>query len=247
MPILLRCVALMLAAALTLSACGATATATLQPDAPSATAVVSTATATSSPFPPTPTATLPPPPHTFTEGFDAAAPHWQFLQAGATGDGLMPGVRAGALRFDLAASDQWAYAVYAGQVYEDVRIDAVVDFTAGASAGVICRYDSGLGWYEFNIHPDGAYTILFGQWLAEGIARYTPLVVSESEHISPSVNEIGLVCQGNILTPYVNTVQLRRRQETQRVLTDGQVGVTAASSGPGGQAVAFDWISVGSP
>ena len=54
------------------------------------------------------------------------------------------------------------------------------------------------------------YTILFGQWLAEGIARYTPLVVSQSEEIRPTVNEIGLVCQDDVLTPYVNSVQLRQ-------------------------------------
>jgi hypothetical protein len=124
-----------------------------------------------------------------------------------------------------------------------------VEFSADpdSSVGVICRYDPATGWYEFNIHPDRTYTILFGQRLAEGIVRYTPLVVSESEQISPTVNEIGLVCQGNILTPYVNTVQLRRRQETQRVLTDGRVGLSAASSQSGGAAASFDWVSVGDP
>ena len=118
---------------------------------------------------------------------------------------------------------------------------------AGASAGVICRYNPAGGWYEFNIHPDGTYTILFGQWLADGIARYVPLVVSQSEQIRPTVNEIGLVCQDDVLTPYVNSVQLRRRQETQHVLTDGQVGVSGASADAGGVVISFDWISVGSP
>lgn len=153
------------------------------------------------------------------------------------------------MRFELPNPDAWAYALYAGQAYEDVRIDAVVDFGAGlgTSAGLICRYDAGSGWYEFNIHPDQTYAILFGQWLADGIARYTPLVVSQSEEISPTTNEIGLVCQDDVLTPYVNSVQLRRRQEKQHVLTTGQVGVSAASSESGGQAISFDWVSVGSP
>jgi hypothetical protein len=244
-----RSVAASIAAALLLWACGTPSVSRVPLETLSATPRPPTPTITASPLPPTATATLAPAARTFTEGFDAGAPHWEFFQAGAAGQAVTPGAPAGTLRFDLPGPDQWAYAVYADQEYEDVRVDAVVEFGAstGSSAGVICRYDASLGWYEFNIHPDRTYTILFGRWLADGIARYTPLVVSESEDISPTINEIGLVCQDNVLTPYVNTVQLRRRQETLHVLTDGRVGVTAASSGAGGQAVAFDWISVGNP
>jgi hypothetical protein len=235
-------------AALLLFACGSPA-AVAPSEAPSATIAPLTPTGTASPLPPTATPTLAPAPRTFTEGFDAGASYWQFLQAGASADSVAPRAQSSTLRFDLPGPDLWAYALYAGPVYDDVRIDAVVDFGAGvgASAGLICRYDAGRGWYEFNIHPDGAYTILFGQWLEEGIARYAPLVVSESDTISPTVNEIGLVCEGDILTPFVNSVQLRRRQEALHVLTEGQVGVSAASSGAGRPTIAFDWISVGDP
>jgi hypothetical protein len=158
-------------------------------------------------------------------------------------------VQAGTLRIQLAGPDQWAYAVYAGQQYEDVRVDAIVDFgsAVGSSAGVICRYDPGLGWYEFDIYPDRSYSIFLGQWLADGIARYTPLVVSQSDQILPAMNEIGLLCQDNILTPYVNSTQLRRRQESQHVLTAGQIGLSAASSEAGGTVISFDQVSVGEP
>lgn len=190
-----------------------------------------------------------PAPRTFTEGFDTSAPHWQFLQSGASGAAVLSTVQAGALRIQLPGPDQWAYALYAGQQYEDIRIDAVVDFgsAAGSSAGIICRYDPSLGWYEFDIYPDRSYAILFGQWLADGIARYTPLVVSESDQIDPATNEIGLLCQDNILTPYVNSTQLRRRQEAQHILTAGQIGLSAASSEAGGAVLSFDQVSVGPP
>ena len=246
---LLRATALVLASALALSACGAGATSLPATEAPPVASATSTASITPSPLPPTSTATLPPAPRTFTEEFDADAPYWKFLQAGAAGAATTAAMRPGTLRFELSEPDAWAYAVYADEVYEDVRIDAVVDFDGNgdSSAGVLCRYDAGVGWYEFNIYPDRTYNLLFGQWLAEGIARYTPLVVSESDEISPAVNEIGLVCQGDVLTPYVNSVQLRRRQETLHVLTEGQVGVSAASAAAGGQAVSFDWVSVGNP
>lgn len=238
-----------LTAALFCSACGtpappviATSTAPLEPTLPGS-------TSTASPMPPTATATLTPPPHTFTEGFDAGAPYWIFLEAGVPSGALSRALERGALRFDLTAADQWAYALYDPYVYEDVRVDAVVEFSAAdqASAGVICRYDPAVGWYEFNIHPDGTYSLLFGQWLADGIARYTPLVVAESEHILPSANEIGLVCEADILTPYINGTQLRKRQEKQHVLTDGKVGLAAASFENGAVAISYDWVGVGSP
>jgi hypothetical protein len=135
---------------------------------------------------------------------------------------------------DIPFPNQWLYEIYAPHTYADVRIDARVELGAGGpgAAGVICRYDRGGGWYEFNVYADQTYTLLFGQWLAEGIARYTPLVVSESEEITPSVNEIGLVCQGDILTPYVNGVQLRRRQETLHVLSGGLSAPRPLESAP---------------
>ena len=183
----------------------------------------------------------------FTEEFDVAIPYWQFLQSGARSQPLTSSVQAGTLRLELTGADQWAYALYAGHDYDDVRVDAVANFGSGSSAGVICRYTPADGWYEFDIYADGSYSILFGQWLAEGIARYTPLVLSVSDAIRPDANEIGLVCQDNILTPFVNSVQLRRRQETQHVLTTGNVGLSAASSDAGAATVTFDWVSVGNP
>jgi hypothetical protein len=99
------------------------------------------------------------------------------------------------------------------------------------------------GWYEFNIYADSTYAILFGQWLAEGVARYTPLVISEAEAIRPGANEIGLACEGDVLTPYINGVQIRRRQERLHVLHEGQVGVSAASFETAPLVIVVDWVS----
>lgn len=210
---------------------------------------VSTSTLRPSPVPPAATATLAPAPRMFTEEFDAGAPHWIFVQAGGGAQAPDASADTGSLRFNLIAPDQWAYALYDAHVYADVRLGARVEFGAGGrgSAGMICRYDQAAGWYEFNIFADRTYTLLFGQWLAEGVARYTPLVIAESEEIIPSGNEIGLVCEGDILTPYINGVQMRRRQETMHVLHEGRIGVSAASFEDSPLEISYDWISVGSP
>ena len=219
--------------------------------APSATTPTpaSTSTPSPSPVPPTITATPAPAPRLFTDEFDQDVPNWSFLQA-TTGDvAPPPAITNGLLRLDIPNPNQWLYEIYAPHTYTDVRIDARVELGAGGpgAAGVICRYDQGTGWYEFNIYADQTYTLLFGQWLAEGIARYTPLVVTQSEEITPSVNEIGLVCQGDILTPYVNGVQLRRRQETLHVLSEGAVGLSAASFESAPLVILFDWVRVTEP
>jgi hypothetical protein len=159
------------------------------------------------------------------------------------------GITNGYLRLDLPNANQWIYEIIPLHTYADVRIDARVELDAGGQGtiGLICRYDPRVGWYEFNIHADRTYTLLFGQWLAEGIPHYTPLAIAESEKILPGMNEVGLVCEGNILTPYVNGVQLRRRQETLHVLEDGQVGLSAASFESAPLRMLVDWVSVDNP
>lgn len=196
-----------------------------------------------------PTATLAPAEREFTQEFEGGLPYWEFLQAGAAHDPLTPMATGGALRLELTAAYDWAYALYEAHLYADVRVEARVEFEAAGevSAGVICRYDPALGWYEFNIHADQTYALLFGQWLQEGIARYTPLVVSRSEEITPTENEISLECVEDKLTPHINGIQIRTRQEKLHVLTEGKVGVSAASFGSAPLGVSYDWIRVGIP
>jgi len=242
-----RCILLLLFAA---SACQAPAstppvTEALMPSPlPSSTSVPS-----ASALPPTATATPAPAARSFTEEFDGGIPYWIFLQAAAGSEALDAEATGGSLRLTLSAPNQWAYAVYDAYAYADVRVDARVEFGAGGqgAAGLICRYDPAAGWYEFNIHADRTYTLLLGQWLAEGVARYTPLVIASSEEIGPTVNEIGLGCQGDILTPYINGVQIRRRQETLHVLHEGKIGISAASLESAPLSISVDWVGVGEP
>ena len=171
------------------------------------------------------------------------------MQSGGGTNALETDAGDGSLRLSLSAANLWALAVYEPHTYTDVRVEASVDLGTGSegAAGLICRHDRAAGWYEFNIYADHTYAILFGQWLAEGVARYTPLVVSESEAIRPGANEIGLACEGDVLTPYINGVQIRRRQETVHVLHEGQVGVSAATFETAPLVIVVDWVRVGSP
>ncbi len=241
---------------LTCAACGAPgAQASPSPAGPAGDPHTPTAravpTVAPSPFPVSPTAapTLPPAPRSFTEPFDHGSAYWTFLGIDNGQPFDEPTTRDGFLVFDLLASNQWAYALYAVHDYTDVDIETEMQSltVSDGAGGVVCRYDEVKGWYEFNIYADQTYELLFGQWLAPGVAHYTPLYQAQSEKITRDVNQIGLQCRGNTLTPFINGVQMRRWQELKFGLQEGRSGLAASSFVDAPFTVAFDWVKVSEP
>ena len=216
---------------------------------------------TSTPLPPTetiapspeatstlePTATLPPALRTFTEDFDSPSPYWSNFGTNTVGPDIQ--LQSGFLVFNLTQTNDWADAIYNAQDYQDVRVDAQVEVRAGddGTVGVVCRYSRADGWYEFNIYADQTYVIMYGQWLSPGIARYMPLHRTSSEKIKPGTNQIGLVCQGNSLTPYINNVRMIVYEDNKIGLKEGNVGLTASSFTEAPFVAAFDWVKVSEP
>jgi hypothetical protein len=222
---------------------------------PSPTATVP---ASSTPIPltdtPAPTPTLEftptPLPRLFTNEFDAPLSGWAILQ---TGSDTAPKVNAenSNLILQLDTPFTWAYTVYEAQEYGDIRIDARFTNQAGspASIGLICRYSESDGWLEYNVSSDGTYSVLYGQWLASGIADYLPVLSGSSNAILPSGSsqEIGLVCSGTTLSLLIDQVVLRNVDVSRFELAGGRVGVTASSFENTPVIAAFDWVKVSEP
>jgi len=208
-----------------------------------------TASPSPSPAPATPTVTLAPAPLAFTEQFDGSLPYWTFQQVDNGHPAADPNVENGFLVFDLTGPDQWVYALYNTSAYADVRVDAQTDLPAAGTGafGIVCRYSEEQGWYEFNVYADKTYVLLFGQWLAQGVARYTPLFRNGSEKIKGDSNEIGLLCQGSTLTPFINGVQMRSWQDNKFGLKVGKIGISAASFESVPFTIAYDWLKVSEP
>ncbi len=211
-----------------------------------------TKTVTPSPQPtatlePTATLTPTPAPRYFTENFDSSLSHWSTLATNT----VVPDVQlqSGFLIFNLRQPNDWADTIYFGKSYQDVRVDAQVEVRAGndGTVGIVCRYSQINGWYEFNIYADQTYMLMYGQWLSPGIARYTPLHHTSSEKIKQGSNQIGLVCQGDTLTPYINNVRMITYKDTKVGLTDGNIGLTASSFTDAPFVAAFDWVKVSAP
>ena len=203
---------------------------------------------------PQPTSTLEPTPtplpRLFTNEFDSALAGWTLLQSGNEAAPAMK-TENSQLLLQMDAPFVWGYAVYDPQVYDNIRIDARMTNQAGspASIGLICRYSETDGWLEYNVSTDGTYNVLYGYWLANGIAHYLPVLSSSTNAILPSgsAQEIGLICSGTTVSLLIDQTIIRNVDVSRFELTSGKIGITASSFENTPVIAAFDWVKVSEP
>ena len=189
-------------------------------------------------------------PRLFTDEFDASLAGWVILQAG---NDAAPNIKMenSNLLLQMDSPYTWVYALYGAQDYEDIRIDAQFVNQAGtpASMGLICRYSESDGWFEYNVSTDGTYNLLYGRWLANGIADYRPIVSASSGAIQPSgaSQQIGLICAGTTLSLLIDQNIIRSIDVSRYELTEGKIGIAAASFENAPVVAVFDWVKVSEP
>ena len=192
-----------------------------------------------------------PPERYFTEEFDTLLFHWTTLFA--SGDSSRVDIlnENSTLTFELYSTNTWVYAIYGAFEYESVHLETRVESYGNDinAVGLVCHYDEQEGWYEFNISSDGTYNVLYGQWLDENIARYTPLLNDTSELVQKgnATNEIGLDCYENIIQLYIDGKLFRKIDVAHIGLTGGKVGLAMASFDEAPVILAFDWVKVNEP
>jgi len=197
---------------------------------------------------PSPTATLLPPEIFFTEEFDTTPVYWSTLYA--SGDPSRVDIlnNHSTLTFELYSPNAWLYAIYGAYEYDSVHIETLVESLGSDlnAMGLVCNYGEQAGWYEFNISTDSTYNVLYGQWIAEGIARYMPVLNDTSDRIATgnAINEIGLDCYENILQLYINGKLIRKLNLEHIGLTGGKVGLSLGSFEEAPVILAFDWVKV---
>ena len=218
---------------------------------PSATVPPTPVPATATPQPtPTQELTATPLPRLFTNEFDASLAGWVILQAG---NDSVPDIKTenSELTLQMNSPYTWVYAIYGAQDYEDIRIDAEFTNQAGSpsSIGLICRYSESDGWFEYNVSTDGTYNVLYGHWLANGIADYLPILSASSREIQPSgaSQEIGLECSDTTVSLFVNQILIRRVDVSRYELAEGKLGLTASSFENTPVIAAFEWVKVSEP
>ncbi len=230
-----------------ITACQAADPAPAPESTPTTAALPTPAPATPTPTPPIPTDTPAPTPipYYFTDEFRVPSPYWEILQTGGLTE-PSSAYENDALRIDITSPDTWSIGIHSAHSYPDVFIRAKVSASPSGSAGLICRYDEEAGWFEFNAASDGTYNALHGQWLAEGVAKYVPIISDRSVHLSPGAlnYELGLSCQGNFISLYVNDVVIRRLDVANFGLTEGRIGITASSLREAPVTALFEWVRV---
>lgn len=190
-----------------------------------------------------PTATPEPFPQFFTDQFDSESPYWEFMQAGGL-SAVTPTFSNGTLRLDIPATDTWMIGIHSANNYENVFVRATTSVSPTGSAGLICRYSED-GWYEFNVATDGAYSLLLGQWLSDGVVKYIPVINDVSNKLTELTNtEIGMFCQDNFIQLYVNSTMINRAEVTNYGLAEGKIGISAASFTEAPNSVLFDQVQV---
>jgi hypothetical protein len=206
------------------------------------------ATATETLTPP-PTFTPEPPPRFFTEEFDSTPVYWSTLYASGDPGRVEILNNDSALTFEIYSPNAWTYAIYGAQEYDTVHIETSVKSTGNDNnyVGLICSYDEQEGWFEFNISSDGTYSLLYGQWLADGIANYMPIADGPSEYINVgnTANELGLECLNGVLQLFINGQLFRKIDVSRFELSGGKVGLAVASFDKLPVILAFDWVKVG--
>lgn len=203
---------------------------------------------------PVPTPTIEPSPtplpRFFTYEFDSSLAGWVILQAGSD---AVPNVNTenSNLILQMDSPYNWVYVLYGPQDYADVHIDTRFENRAGspASIGLICRYNEVAGWFEYNVSTDGTYNVLYGHWLANGIADYLPILSASSGMIGPSgtAQEIGLTCSSTTLELYIDQQNIRNVDVSRYELLQGKIGLTASSFENTPIIAAFDWVKVSEP
>ncbi len=189
-------------------------------------------------------------PRLFTNEFDSTLEGWAILQAG---NDSVPNVKTekGSLVLQMDSPYLWLYVLYGPQDYSNVRIDTQFTNRAltPASTGLICRYSEEKGWFEYNIFADGTYNVLFGRWLSVGITEYLPITDGTSKEILPtgSIQKIGLTCSDATLSLFVNDILIREVDVSRYELTEGKIGMSAASYENTPIVMGFDWVMVGEP
>jgi hypothetical protein len=152
-----------------------------------------------------------------------------------------------ALRVDISSPDTWSIGIHNAYTYPNVFLRARASASPTGSIGLICRYDEEAGWFEYNVSSDGTYNALYGQWLAPGVVKYTPISSDRSGLLtvgSPNY-ELGLACQDNYLFLYVNDSLLRRLDVTNYGLIEGKIGISVSSLREAPITVLFEWVRVG--
>jgi hypothetical protein len=167
----------------------------------------------------------------FTEEFDSN-PQWYYevIQDSDTSDpdNITVEFDSGRMIFDIPDPYLYAYYVYEGHEYEDVRVEIEIENRGVNSQQVslLCHVDDE-GWYEWAVQSDGLW-VLYA--VSGGFSRLTN-GGSNDINQGKDVNEYAMECEGNEISFFINGEEQRGSPYIDREygLSGGNVGFSISA------------------
>ncbi len=148
--------------------------------------------------------------------------------------------------FEIGEPHLYAYYVYEGEVYDNVRVDINVE-NRGVNTqqvGLTCRVDDE-GWYEWNVQSDGLWELYAVSDGYNLIANGGSTAIKQGK----AVNEYTLICDGEELSFFINGVEPKGSPYIERkfALRRGNVGFSVSSLRATPVKMEVDWFSISEP
>ena len=198
--------------------------------------------------PPTPTEE-PAPSKYFTEEFDQD-PGWRyFLTYGDEGK-ITYKFENSLMIFDLEDLSIYAYYLYEGNEYDDVRIDTRAENRGknNNNVSLVCRA-SDEGWYEFSTEGGGLWYLYGVTFNDKKEAIYS--IIDNGGALAlkqgKEVNDYAMICKGNEITLIVNNTELKKVTDNKYNFRGGQVGFNISSLNVTPIIVEVDWFKISEP
>ena len=148
--------------------------------------------------------------------------------------------------FEIPDSFLYAYYVYEGEMYEDVRVDIKLE-NRGVNTqqvSLVCRVGDD-GWYEWAVQSDGLW---FLYAVSDGFRRLTNGGSNDIKQ-GKDINEYGLECKGNEISFFINGKEQKGSPYIERefALRRGNVGFAVSSLRAIPVKIEVDWFKISEP
>jgi hypothetical protein len=185
----------------------------------------------------------------FTEEFDQD-PGWDYFLTFGDEEKISVEFDNSLMIFDLEDVSIYAYFLYPGQEYDDVRIDIRAENRGknNNNVSLICRASTE-GWYEFSTEGGGLWYLYAVTINEDNKAVYTRLGNGGAQSLKQGkeVNEYGMLCEDREITMFVNGKELTTVKDSKYDFRSGQVGFNISSLNVTPIIVEVDWFKVSEP
>jgi hypothetical protein len=185
----------------------------------------------------------------FTEEFDQD-PAWNYFLTAGDEDKITVEFDNSRMIFDLEDLSIYAYYMYQGQEYEDVRIDIRAENRGknNNNVSLVCRA-SDKGWYEFSTEGGGLWYLYAATYNDEKKIVYNRIDNGGAQSLKQGkeVNEYSMICKGNEITLIVNDKEIKKVTERNYGFNGGNVGFNISSLNVTPIIVDVDWFKVSQP